>query len=132
MNSPEKKDIPATQKGGHEHGEKIPLLVEVVGLRESACSPFPCDESRSCGLYTCYPSGSLVKAAAALRDELHECYGGAVELRLTLIDDDMPDHLEQIIAREFPPVPFILINGKLVPLGRISLPRLQQELEKVL
>lgn len=108
------------------------ILVEVVGLKDSDCSPFPCDMTRSCGLYDCHPSGKLVPAFEALRKELAIQYGPAVEMRLVLIDEDMPGHIREIIASQYPPVPFVIMNGKLVPMGRISLPLMQKEIEKVL
>ncbi len=106
------------------------ISIEVVGLRDSTCSPFPCDMTRSCGLYDCHPTGRLVPAFEALKKELLQQFGESVEMRLTLIDEDMPEHIREIIASHYPPIPFIMINGALVPMGRISLPLIQKEIEK--
>ncbi|HUU76589.1 MAG TPA: hypothetical protein VMW63_10975 [Methanoregulaceae archaeon] len=106
------------------------ITVEVIGMKDSSCSPFPCDMTRSCGLYDCHPTGRLVPAFEALADEIHKQYGGRVEMKLTLIDDDVPDYVQEIVADHYPPIPIILVNGKLVTMGRISLPMLQKEIEK--
>src|SRR5208337_3277263 len=70
-----------------------PVLVEIVGLKYSSCSPFPCDADRTCGLSECHPSGKLTKAFDALKTVIKEIYGDRVELRLTLIDDEVPAHI---------------------------------------
>lgn len=108
------------------------ILVEVVGLKDSSCSPFPCDHTRSCGLYDCHPSGKLVPAFETLKAEIGKQYGNSVELNLILLDEGMPDRIKDIISTHYPPIPFILINGNLTPLGRISLPQLQKELERLI
>jgi len=108
-----------------------PVQVEVVGLKDISCSPFPCDHTRSCGLYDCYPSGKLLVAFDALKKEIHAEYEGRVEMKLTLIDDGVPPHIEKIIEKHYPPLPIFLVNGEYVPMGRISLPMLQKELERV-
>jgi hypothetical protein len=109
-----------------------PIRVEVVGLKDISCSPFPCDNTRSCGLYDCYPSGKLVVAFDALAHEIRSEYAERVEMKLTLIDDGVPPHIEKIIEEHYPPLPIILVNGEYVPMGRISLPLLQVELERVI
>jgi hypothetical protein len=106
------------------------IEVEVVGMKDSACSPFPCDNTRSCGLYDCHPTGRLVPAFEALSDEISKQYGEKVRMKLTLIDEEIPAHIQEIIAEHYPPIPIILVNRKLVPMGRISLPQLQKEIEK--
>lgn len=132
MKGTEKQAGEAKPPGEGEPVGKKPLLIEIIGLKDSACSPFPCDETRSCGLNECYPTGKLIRAADALKNELHELYGGKVEIRLMLIDDTMPGYVEDIIARECPPIPFVLMNRRLVPLGRISLTQIKKEVQKVL
>ncbi|MCQ8893828.1 MAG: hypothetical protein NQU46_04265 [Methanolinea sp.] len=107
-----------------------PIVIEIVGLKDSTCSPFPCDMTRSCGLYDCHPTGMLVPAFEALKKELHQQYGDAVRLTLVLIDTEIPDHLQAIIKEKYPPLPFVVIDGSLVPMGRISLPLMQKEIEK--
>jgi len=108
------------------------ISIEVVGLKDSNCSPFPCDMTRSCGLYDCHPSGKLVPAFEALKKELGKQFGSVIEMRLVLIDDNVPEHIREVIASSYPPIPFVIINGALVPIGRISLPMMQKEIEKIL
>ena len=108
----------------------FPVTIEIVGLKDISCSPFPCDNTRSCGLYDCYPTGKLVVAFDALADELRKEYGDRVVLTLTLIDAKVPPSVKEIIEEFSPPLPIILINGKYVPMGRISLPQVQKEIER--
>lgn len=107
------------------------ISIEIVGLKDSTCSPFPCDMTRSCGLYECHPSGRLVPAFEALKKELKGQFGSSIELKLVLIDEVVPEYIREIIASRYPPIPFVLINNTLVPMGRISLPLMQKEIEKV-
>jgi hypothetical protein len=108
------------------------ILVEIVGLESSECSPFPCDGNRTCGLSACYPSGRLVQAFDALKARLNETYGSRVEVKLTLIDDGVPDHIRAILEREYPPIPMVLMNGKLTRIGRIVSDRISNEIEACL
>ena len=105
------------------------ILVEIVGLKSSECSPFPCDADRTCGLSACYPSGRLVQAFDALRARLNETYGNRVEMRLTLIDEKVPDHIREILEKDYPPIPMVLVNGKLTRIGRIAADRITAEIE---
>jgi hypothetical protein len=104
--------------------------VEIVGLKTSECSPFPCDEDRTCGLSGCYLSGKLVDAFAELKRVLEKDYGDRVDARLTLIDDGTPGHIRAIIEREYPPIPMVIVNGRITRIGRITLDRIKQEIEK--
>jgi len=106
------------------------ITIEVIGLRDSFCSPFACDEERSCGLSDCYPMGSLVRAFEVLEKTLRAEYGDTISLKLSLIDDEVPPYIEKIISEHYPPIPIILVNGKITPLGRISLPLIKNEIEK--
>ena len=108
------------------------VIVEIVGLKDSECGPFPCDETRSCGLETCHPSNSLLKAIGALREELFAEYGGRVVLKTTLIDEGMPEYVRRLIEEHHPPIPIILVNGRLTPIGRISLDLIKEEIDSVL
>ena len=108
------------------------ILVEIVGLKSSECSPFPCDANRTCGLSECYPSGKLTKTFDALKAVFKETYGDKVELRLTLIDDEVPSHIREILEKDFPPIPMVLVNGKLTRIGRIVLDRIKNEIEACL
>jgi hypothetical protein len=106
--------------------------VEIVGLRTSECSPFPCDEDRTCGLSGCYLSGKLIDAFNELAKVLKASYGDRVDLKLTLIDEGAPEHIRAIIEKEFPPIPMVLVNGRLTRIGRITLDRIKKEIEKEL
>jgi hypothetical protein len=46
------------------------VLIEVVGLENAECCPFPCDENRTCGLSGCYPTGKLSEAFDELKKVL--------------------------------------------------------------
>ena len=105
------------------------VIVEIVGLKYSECSPFPCNEERTCGLFACHPSGKLNNAADALKKELHAIYGDRVDVRLTLIDEQVPDHVRTILETEYPPLPIVLVNGKLTRIGRIALDRIKKEID---
>jgi hypothetical protein len=106
--------------------------VEVVGLKTSECSPFPCDENRTCGLTGCSPSGRLNDACRELEKVLKDSYGSRVDLKLTLVDDGVPDHIRAIIERDYPPIPMVLVNGRITRIGRISLDKIKNEIEKEL
>jgi len=106
------------------------VTIEVIGLRDSFCSPFACDDERSCGLSDCYPMGTLVRAFEVLQNVLRKEYGDTISLKLTLIDDEVPPHVEKIISEHYPPIPIILVNGKITPVGRVSLPLIKKEIEK--
>ena len=108
------------------------VLVEIVGLKNAECSPFPCDENRTCGLSGCYPTGNLFAAFDELNTVLTREYGDRVQLKLTLIDNGAPDYLQKIIENDFPPLPIILVNGRVTRIGRISLDRIKKEIEKEL
>ena len=106
------------------------VLVEVVGLKNAECCPFPCDENRTCGLSGCYPTGQLYAAFDELKQVLKKEYGDRVELKLTFIDNGTPDYIQKIIENDFPPLPIILVNGRVTRIGRISLDRIKKEIEK--
>lgn len=108
------------------------VTVEIVGFEESDCGPFPCDETRSCGLEACYPSNRMVDAISALRYELLDEYGDSVEVMMTLIDDEMPEHVREIIEERHPPIPIVLVNGQLTSIGRVSLDLIKEEIEYAL
>ena len=104
------------------------VLMEIVGFSDGPCGPFPCDETRTCGLERCAPSESLEKAFFALKKEIEKEYGEQVEMTLTWLDENVPDNIMQIVEEHQPPLPIILINGRLVPIGRISLPLIREAL----
>jgi len=106
------------------------ILVEIVGLKTSECSPFPCDANRTCGLSGCYPKGTLTASFDELKRVLHEQYGERVDCQLTLIDDSAPAHIRKILEADFPPIPMVLVNGRLTRIGRVVLDRIKNEIEK--
>jgi len=106
--------------------------IEIVGLKTSECSPFPCDEERTCGLKGCYLSGKLNDAVAELRKVLTESYGNRVDVKLILVDDGAPEYIRAIIEKEYPPIPMVLVNSRVTKIGRITLDRIKAEIEKEL
>jgi len=108
------------------------VSIEIVGLKNSECSPFPCDENRTCGLSACHPTGKLTSAFEALATELKKEYGDRVDLKLTLVDDYVPDYVKTLIETDYPPLPIVLVNGKLTRIGRIVFDRIKKEIEKEL
>ncbi|HIJ06963.1 MAG: Uncharacterized protein XE11_0527 [Methanomicrobiales archaeon 53_19] len=106
--------------------------IEIIGLEELSCGPFPCNDERSCELTECAPGEKLLPAVAALEKALKKEYGDTVSLHLTLIDDGLPQRIRSIIEEHQPPLPIILINRRVTPIGRISLPLIRAEIEKEL
>jgi hypothetical protein len=80
----------------------------------------------------CYLSGKLNDACRELEKILKTAYGDRVAVKLTLVDDGVPDHIRAIIEKEYPPIPMVLVNGKITRIGRISLDRIKNEIEKEL
>jgi hypothetical protein len=109
-----------------------PIRIEIIGLKDLSCSPFPCDNTRTCGLYDCYPTGKLVVAFDALASEIRNEYAENVEMKLTLIDEGVPPYIKKILEEHYPPLPVILVNDKYVPMGRISLLLIEKEIERII
>jgi hypothetical protein len=108
------------------------VQIDIIGLKNAECCPFPCDENRSCGLTACYPTGKLTSAFEALSTEIKNEYSDRVDLRLTLIDDHVPDYVKTLIETDYPPLPMVLVNKKLTRIGRIALDRIKKEIEREL
>jgi hypothetical protein len=108
------------------------VTVEIVGYRDSECSPFPCDEDRSCGFTACFPSGRLIPAVEALRSKLSDEFSHQVSVQLTLLDDGVPDYIREIYEAEHPAIPMVLINKRIVPVGRISWEQIREEVARAL
>jgi hypothetical protein len=106
--------------------------VEIIGFQDSSCGPFPCDETRTCELEMCAPTEMLLPAFEALCERMQKLYGDRVILKLTLLDDGIPDYIGKIIEERHPPLPIVLVNGNVTPQGRISVPLLRKEVEKYL
>ena len=109
-----------------------PLSVEIIGFSEAECGPFPCEPDRTCGLEECFPSASFMKAVEALRHAIAGRYGDRVKVTLTLLDDGVPDRVKAIIESSHPPIPIILVAGRVTPIGRISWTRIMKEIDAVL
>ena len=106
------------------------MILEIVAYKDMECSPFPCDADRSCGLSDCAPTNALLPAVEALKKELKAEFGDGVEVTLTLLDDGVPDYIKSIYEKDHPALPMILLQGSLVPVGRISLPPIAQALRE--
>lgn len=104
--------------------------IEIIGFSDGACGPFPCDETRTCGLNKCAPSENLVKAYEALKEELESRYQN-LTVKLTLLDDEVPAYVVKIVEEHQPPLPIVLINDTLTPVGRISVPLITEQLERL-
>jgi hypothetical protein len=109
-----------------------PLSIEIIGFSDAECGPFPCEPDRTCGLTECFPSGSLLSAVDALRHAIAARYGDRVMVTVTLLDDGVPDRVQAIIGRSHPPLPIVMVNGKVAPVGRISFTRIATEIERAL
>jgi hypothetical protein len=109
-----------------------PVQIEIAGFENAECSPFPCTEERTCGLTDCYPTGRLTSAFGALKTVLENEYGSRITMKLTLLDNGVPDHIRTIIETQRPALPIVLVNGRVTPIGRIALDRIKTEIKKVL
>ncbi|MDH7592914.1 MAG: hypothetical protein QHG99_00970 [Methanomicrobiales archaeon] len=108
------------------------VTVEIAGFSDTPCGPFPCHRDRTCGLEECAPSENLFEAFKALKNALKSEFGDQVTLLLTPLDDGVPERIRQIVELRHPPLPIVLVNGKVVPIGRISLPQMRREIQRVL
>lgn len=109
-----------------------PVEIEIAGYSGSDCGPFPCDGNRTCGLSACYPTGQFLTAAESLRAYLKGIYGERVTVTVTLLDGGIPERIRVIIEARHPPVPMILVNGRVTSIGRISATRILREIEPLL
>ncbi len=109
-----------------------PVHIEIVGFENADCSPFPCNEERTCGLFDCYPTGNLIAAFDNLKKVLMGEYGNKISIKLTLLDKGTPPHVRAIIETHHPALPMVIVNGRVTPVGRIALDRIKKEIEKVL
>lgn len=110
----------------------ITVTVEVVGYTYRPCGPFPCDADRSCGLTECFEKEKLSFAFPALENALKEKYGDAVCVSLVALDKEIPERIKEIVRAEHPPLPIILVNGKAVPVGAVSVPRICEYIDPLL
>lgn len=106
------------------------VIIEIAGYKNSECSPFPCNEDRTCGLISCAPSGELITAYTALKQKVEEEFGDKIDMKLTLLDDQVPQNIKEIYERDHPAIPIILLNGKVLPVGRISWPQIRDAISQ--
>jgi hypothetical protein len=106
-------------------------ILEIIGFSRAECGPFPCDPDRTCGLEECFPTGSFTEAVGALRRALAAKYGDRVTVTLTLLDDGVPGRVKAIIESSHPPIPIILLDGRVTPIGRISFTRIAWEIDSL-
>ena len=109
-----------------------PLTVEIIGFSEAECGPFPCEPDRTCGLEECFPTGSFMKAVEALMHALAGRYGDRVQVKITLLDDGVPERVKAIFEVSHPPIPVVLVGGRVTPIGRISYLKIVKEIERAL
>ena len=107
-----------------------PVTIEIIGFKNAECSPFPCNEERTCGLSDCFPTNKLIPAFTALEAMLKARYGDRVALTLTLLDGGVPARIQAIIGQHHPALPAVLVNGRVTPIGRIAVDRIIKEIEK--
>ncbi len=107
------------------------ITIEIIGYKDMECSPFPCTEERTCGLFSCAPSNNLVKAVSALQEVIQRDYGDVVSIILTLIDETVPQYVTDIYTTYNPAFPIILVNSHFIPIGRISYPLIKEEIDKL-
>lgn len=106
--------------------------VEVIGYTYRPCGPFPCDKDRSCGLEECFEKEKLSFAFPALQKALIEKYGSKVAVSLVSLDKEIPEFVKELVRENHPPLPIILVNGKLVPVGAVSVPKISEYIDAVL
>ncbi len=108
------------------------IPVEVIGFTYRPCSPFPCDDDRSCGLVECFQKETLKYAFPALEKALKEKYGDKVSVTLTSLDEGVPERVVKIIQEFQLPLPVILVDGKVVPVGAVSVPKISEYIDSAL
>ncbi|MBR1368869.1 hypothetical protein RJ53_04815 [Methanocalculus chunghsingensis] len=106
--------------------------IEIIGLSELPCGPFPCDDDRSCELTECFPTERLLPAVDALKKKLRSEFGDNISVTLTLLDDGVPRRIRDIIEEHQPPLPIVIVNGRVTPIGRVSLALIRKEIKKEL
>ena len=109
-----------------------PISVEVIAYTYRPCGPFPCDADRSCGLVDCFEKETMTFAFPALEKALKEKYGDKVSVSLTSLDEGIPARVVELVRIDHPPLPIILVNGKVVPVGAISVPRISEYIDAAL
>lgn len=106
-----------------------PVTVSIIGFTYRPCGPFPCDKDRTCGLEECFEKEKLSFAYPALEKALAEKYGDKVSLELVALDKEIPEYVKELVAKEHPPLPIVLVNGELVPVGAVSVPKISEYID---
>ena len=109
-----------------------PVTVDVIGYTYRPCGPFPCDKDRSCGLEECFEKEKLSFAYPALEKALIGKYGDRVAVKLIALDKEIPEFVKDLVRESHPTLPIILVNGKLVPVGAVSVPKISEYIDAVL
>lgn len=105
------------------------VTVSIIGFTYRPCGPFPCNDERTCGLSECFEKEKLSFAYPALERALAETYGEKVSLELVSLDKEIPEYVKELVAKEHPPLPIVLVNGELVPVGAISVPKISEYID---
>ncbi len=105
------------------------VTVSIIGFTYRPCGPFPCDKDRACGLEECFEKEKLSFAFPALEKALAEKYGEKVVLELVALDKEIPEYVKELVAKEHPPLPIVLVNGELVPVGAVSVPKISEYID---
>ncbi|HJJ48408.1 MAG TPA: hypothetical protein O0X39_05415 [Methanocorpusculum sp.] len=108
------------------------VTVDVIGYTYRPCGPFPCDKDRSCGLEECFEKEKLSFAFPALKKSLAEKYGDKVSVNLVPLDKEIPEYVKELVRENHPPLPIILVNGRLVPIGAVSVPKISEYIDQIL
>ncbi len=108
------------------------VTVSIIGFTYRPCGPFPCDADRACGLTECYEKEKLSFAFPALEKALAEKYGEKVSVELIALDKEIPEFVRELVAKEHPPLPIVLVNGELVPVGAVSVPKISEYIDLAL
>lgn len=108
------------------------ICIEVIGFTYRPCGPFPCDNDRSCGLTGCFGKEKLSFAYEELQKVLLAKYGNSISLELVSLDHEIPQWVQEIIRKEHPPLPIILLNRTVLPIGAISVPKISEFIDREL
>ena len=116
------------------YGQTITVNGPGLGLVEAApTTPLVlgvCSVGTANTLYTCQNKNSAITQLG--QGPLAEAVCHALDVAGgPVLDEGVPDYVKTIVEKHHPPLPIVLVNGNVTPLGRISLPLLQKEIEKI-
>ena len=52
-----------------------------------------------------------------------------ISLELVSLDKEIPEYVKELVAKEHPPLPIVLVNSELVPVGAISVPKISEYID---